>query len=160
MNQLPWALFSLIAFAMTTFVPAHSARAADEEQSKLNLDFRYRYEFVDQDGIDKNAYASTLRTRLAYRSAYTANFGFLIEFDDLRPIGNDLYNSTRNGNLNRPVVADPKGTIVNQALILFRGIEKVVSNENNKNCEKNHRAQKPKHFKCTLKERRLYFLVP
>ena len=65
-----------------------------------------------------DAYASTLRTRLAYRSPYFSDFGFLIELDDIRSVGNNLYNSTRNGNTNRPVVADPEGTDVNQALIL------------------------------------------
>ena len=112
---------------MTTIVvPAHPARAEYSEQSKLSLDLRYRYEFVDQDGFVNDAHASTLRTRLAYRSADWNNFGILIEFDDLRPVGNDLYNSTRNGMTDRPVVADPKGTLVNQALILYRGIENTV----------------------------------
>ena len=133
-DTLPWTSFLLIAFALTTSLPSHPACAADQEQakpgliseSKLNLNFRYRYEFVGQDGFAKDAYASTLRTRLAYRSPYFSNFGFLIEFDDVRSIGNDLYNSTRNGNTNRPVVADPEGTEVNQALILYRGIENTV----------------------------------
>jgi len=133
-DSLSWILLSLIAFALMISLPSHPARAADQEQSKsglisdgkLNLDFRYRYEFVDQDGFAKDAYASTLRTRLAYRSPYFSNFGFQIELDDVRSVGNDLYNSTRNGNTNRPVVADPEGTEVNQALILYRGIENTV----------------------------------
>ena len=125
----PWILFSLIALTFTTSVLSSQASATDQEQSnpglnsdgKLNLDFRYKYEFVDQDGFANDAHASTLRTRLAYESPYFANFGFLIEFDDVRPVGNDLYNSTRNGNTNRPVVADPEGNEVNQALIFYRG---------------------------------------
>ena len=126
MDKSPWILLSLIALVTTIVVPAHPARAVNPEQSKLSLDLRYRYEFVDQDGFVKDAHASTLRTRLAYRSADFSNFSFLIEFDDLRPVGNDLYNSTRNGMTDRPVVADPKGTLVNQALILYRGIENTV----------------------------------
>ena len=130
-DSLSWILLSLIALSLMISLPSHPARAADPEQSKsglisdgkLRLDFRYRYEFVDQDGFAKDAYASTLRTRLAYRSPYFSNFGFQFELDDVRSIGNDLYNSTRNGNTNRPVVADPDGTEVNQALILYRGIE-------------------------------------
>ncbi len=133
-HSLHWTLFSLIAFALTASLSSPSARAADPEQSKsgwisdgkLDLNFRYRYEFVDQDGFTKDAHASTLRTRLAYRSPYFSNFGFLIEFDDVRSIGDDLYNSTRNGNTNRPIVADPEGTDVNQALILYRGLENTV----------------------------------
>ncbi len=113
----------LVAVAMTTFLSALPARAADPETSKLDLNLRYRYEFVDQDGFAKDAQASTLRTRLAYRSPTFSNLEFLTEVDYVRPIGNELYNSTRNGITDRPVVADPKGTQVNQAMILFRGIE-------------------------------------
>lgn len=133
-DSLQWILFSLIAFALITFLPSHPARAADQERSKpglsndgkLSLNFRYRYDIVDQDGFTKDAYASTLRTRLAYRSPYFSSFGFLIEIDDVRSIGSDLYNSTRNDNTDRPVVADPEGTEINQALILYRGIENTV----------------------------------
>ena len=133
-DSLHWILLSLIVFALTTSLSSRPVRAADQEQSepgwisdgKLNLNFRYRYEFVDQDGFVKDAYAPTLRTRLAYRSPYFSNFGFLVEFDDVRSIGNDLYNSTRNGNTDRPVVADPEGTEINQALILYSGIENTV----------------------------------
>ena len=127
-------LLSLIAIVLTASLPSSPARSADQEQAKpglisdgkLSLNFRYRYEFVDQDGFAKDARASTLRTRLAYRSPYFSNFGFLIEIDDVRSIGDDLYNSTRNGNTNRPIVADPEGTDVNQALILYRGLENTV----------------------------------
>ena len=121
-----WILLSVAACVLTLLLQPDLAHAADLGPSKFDLRFRYRYEFVDQDGFAKDAHASTLRTRLAYRSPHIANFGFLIEFDDLRPIGNDLYNSTRNGDISRPVVADPKGTIVNQALILYTGIENTV----------------------------------
>ena len=132
--SLSWILFSLIALTITTSLLSPPARAAEQEQSqaglnsdgKWDLNFRYRYELVDQDGFDKDAHASTLRTRLGYRSPDNSNFGFLIEFDDVRPVGNDLYNSTRNGNTGRPVVADPKGTYVNQALILYKGIENTL----------------------------------
>ena len=127
-------LVSLIAIVMITLLPAHSLHAAEQEQSnagllsdgKLSLDFRYRYEFVDQEAFAKDAHASTLRTRLAYQSADFSNFGFLMEVDDVRPVGNDLYNSTRNGNTNRPVVADPEGTEINQALISYKGIDNTV----------------------------------
>ncbi len=133
-GTLPWILFSLIALALTTSIPSSPACAADQEQpepgwisdGKLSLNLRYRYELVDQDGFARDAYASTLRTRLAYQSPYFSNFGLLIELDDVRSIGNDLYNSTRNNNTGRPVVADPEGTEVNQALILYRGIENTV----------------------------------
>ena len=126
MEKLPLTFVLWFAIAMTTILSPHSSRAAGEEQSKIDLDLRYRYEFVDQDGFEKDAHASTLRTRLAYRSSDFRNFSILIQFDDLRPVGNDLYNSTRNGMTDRPVVADPKGTLVNQAMILYKGIDNTV----------------------------------
>lgn len=127
-------VLAIVAISITIFLPANPVRAADQEQSelgslrdgKLKLNFRYRYEFVDQEGITKDAHASTLRTRLTYQSPYFSDFGFLIEFDDVRSVGNDLYNSTRNGNTNRPVVADPEGTEVNQALISYKGFENTL----------------------------------
>ncbi|MCH8134923.1 MAG: alginate export family protein, partial [Proteobacteria bacterium] len=127
-------LLAIVAISITLFLPANPVRAADQEQSelrslrdgKLKLNFRYRYELVDQDGIAKDAHASTLRTRLTYQSPYLSNFGFLLEFDDVRSVGNDLYNSTRNGNIDRPVVADPEGTEVNQALVSYKGFENTL----------------------------------
>ena len=89
----------------------------------FNLAFRYRYELVEQDGIASDANASTLRTRLTYRSAPLNGFSLLLEMDDLRPVGADSYNSTRNGNTSRPVVADPKGTDLNQGAIGYTGFE-------------------------------------
>ena len=127
-------LVLLSAIALGNFVSSYSAHAADQDQSdsasksqgQVSLDFRYRYELVDQAGFDKEANASTLRTRLAYQGPYLSNFGFQIEFDDIRVVGNDLYNSTRNGITDRPVVADPAGTDVNQALLLYRGIDSTL----------------------------------
>lgn len=111
--------------------PVSAAKSQDSDSSsidneKLSLHFRYRYEFVDQAGFINNAQASTLRTRLAYRSRDISNFGFEIEFDDVRSVGDDRYNSTRNGNTNRPVIADPEGTDVNRALILYKGLQGTI----------------------------------
>jgi alginate export protein len=115
--------FAFLLIALAVAAQAESASANDD---KLDLQFRYRYELVDQAGIDKEAHASTLRTRLAYRSRYFSDFAFQIEFDDIRVVGNELYNSTRNGIGDRPVVADPAGTDLNQALILYRGIDSTL----------------------------------
>ena len=85
----------------------------------VNLDFRYRFEGVDQDGISKNAKASTLRSRI---SAVTASFhGFTVlgEVDNVSTVGWDDYNSTENGKTQYPVVADPTGTEVNQVYLKY-----------------------------------------
>jgi hypothetical protein len=89
----------------------------------VDLAFRYRYELVEQGGFDSNANASTLRTRLTYASGDYRDFSLLLEMDDLRPVGSDRYNSTRNGRTDRPVVADPKATDLNQAGIRYSGFD-------------------------------------
>jgi hypothetical protein len=97
------------------------ARAFKDASFKVN--FRYRLEQVDQDLVPQDATASTLRTRLTYQTADFNDFNLLLEVDDLRPLVRRDYNSTRNGKTSRPVVADPKGTDLNQAAIRFTGFD-------------------------------------
>jgi len=88
---------------------------------QFHLAFRYRYELVDQDNIGKDANASTLRTRLTYRTADYRNFSALLELDDVHTIIGNEYNDTRNGKNRFPVVADPKGAGLNQGALIYRG---------------------------------------
>lgn len=86
---------------------------------KVALDFRYRFEGVDQDGIDKDAEASTLRSRITAESGSLHGFTVLGEVDNITVVGSDKYNSTENGKTRYPVVADPKGTEVNQVYLKY-----------------------------------------
>jgi hypothetical protein len=79
------------------------------------LDLRYRYETVDEDGFDKRARASLLRSRLTLESGQLRGFSALFEVDNVSHIGVDDYDSTENGNVDYPVIADPEGTEINQA---------------------------------------------
>ncbi|MCB1041888.1 MAG: alginate export family protein [Acidobacteria bacterium] len=88
-----------------------------------NLNLRYRLEYVDQDNIDNEALASTLRTRLGYKSGLFHGYEFYIDFENVTAIGNDLYNSTANGVSDRPIVADPEDTEVNQVYLAYKGFE-------------------------------------
>lgn len=85
-----------------------------------DLMLRYRYERVDQDNIDKTGNASTLLTRLSYKSADAKGFYTVFEVDNITSIGNENYNSTVNGNSQYPVVADPTLTEVNQAYVGYK----------------------------------------
>jgi len=78
------------------------------------LKLRPRVEFVDQDGFDHDAWASTLRTVLGYETARWHGASVLLEFEDVSAIGNELYNSTTNGETTYPTVADPEGSEINQ----------------------------------------------
>lgn len=82
---------------------------------------RYRFEFADQQGFDKDARASTLSTRLGYRTGEYLGFSAYGELEDVRAIGNDLFNSTVNGRIDRPVVRDPEDFVqLNQAYLQYR----------------------------------------
>jgi hypothetical protein len=80
---------------------------------------RYRYEYNDEEGQPNLGKSSTLRTRLNYRTPAARGWTAFLEIDDVRSIGPDLYNSTRNGRIDRPVIPDPEGTEVNQALLSY-----------------------------------------
>lgn len=85
----------------------------------VGVDLRYRFEGVDQDGISKDAAASTLRSRLTASTAALYGFTVLGEVDNISVVGQDDYNSTENGKTQYPVVADPKGTEVNQVYLKY-----------------------------------------
>ncbi|TCI03211.1 hypothetical protein EZV61_10025 [Corallincola luteus] len=93
------------------------------KEGSTKLSMRYRYEYVDQDGKDKEANASTLKSRITYTSAPISGFIAGVEADHVLVVGNDNYNSTENGKTEYPVVADPKGTDLNQAFLKYVGFE-------------------------------------
>lgn len=125
----PWAIaVSLIVASATSGAAeadgqeAQGAFAQALRDGSFALAARYRYELVDQANFSADANASTLRTRLTYTSAAFRDFSLLLEMDDVRPVLAHSFNSTRNGNSGRPVVADPKGTELNQGFIRYTGL--------------------------------------
>ncbi|MEZ5690134.1 MAG: alginate export family protein [Rickettsiales bacterium] len=88
------------------------------------IDLRYRYETVDQDGIAKNARASTLSSKIGYKTGLWKGFQFAAEGENISVIGSERYNSTTNGKTQYPVVADPEDTLLNQLYISYQGIPK------------------------------------
>jgi len=119
---------SLVILMFTSaLVPAV---AQDDDLAKaltegdVSLDVRYRYETVEQGGFANGASASTLRTKLAYKTGKFYDFAGLVEIENVAGIGNDdEYNSTTNGNGAFPVVADPRGTEINQAALFYTGFD-------------------------------------
>ena len=89
-----------------------------DSTTKLNL--RYRLEMVDEDGFSEDALASTLRSRLTWKSGKVGNWTVNIQVDDVTVIDGDNYNDTANGYTLYPVVADPEGTDLNQANIQYK----------------------------------------
>lgn len=130
-EKMKKAMFTLtkLAMALSGVLVMQTATAETQQaQSVMNavadgqvkVNMRYRYEFVDQEGFDKHANASTLRTRLTYTTQKYQNFSVIAEVDNVSYLGNDNFNSTANGKGEYPVVADPKGTDVNQIALRYR----------------------------------------
>lgn len=96
---------------------ASSAVAADTvdplkkafiDDSKVNLQFRLRYEDVDVDTVDSQN-QTTLRTRLTYQTGDIYNLFALTEVDDVRSTDNEA------------LIADYEYTQINQAFLGYRG---------------------------------------
>jgi len=88
---------------------------------KAGLELRYRYEDVDQADKPSTAGASTLRLRLNLATGTVSGFAGFAEFDHVQVIGDEHYDSTRNGLTRYPVVADPEGTDLNQFYLQYAG---------------------------------------
>ncbi len=130
-------LAALVVFSIPTMLqaqndaqePAQSPQPAQSlgqalKQGTTTVQLRYRFETVDQDGFNKEAHASTLRTALAYASQPFKGWSVELEAENVATVGNDLYNnrgagSDSNGVTDRPVVADPELTQLNQAFIRY-----------------------------------------
>ena len=113
----------LLIFAFLTA----TANAQEESENQSLADavtsgtahfgFRYRYENVDQDGFSDDANASTVRLRLNYKTGSWQKWSGFAEFDYVGEVFLNDFNSLGGSSPNRdqyPVVADPKGTDLNQ----------------------------------------------
>jgi len=88
------------------------------------INARYRYEMVDQDGFAEDAYASTLRTRIGYKTGLWQGFQVAVEGENIMALGVDHYNSSTNGKTQFPGVTDPEDTALNQLYISYQGLPK------------------------------------
>ncbi len=125
-RKMMCALLSVAsATAMTLPAAAEEMESSGDELKDLitdgsvALNFRYRFEGVDQDGFDEDAEASLLRSRLTLTSGTFKGFSGQLEIDDVSAIGPDDYNSTENGKGEYPVIADPEGTDLNQLWVKY-----------------------------------------
>ncbi|WP_019674511.1 hypothetical protein [Arsukibacterium perlucidum] len=121
---LPLAISAALA---TLALPAYSQSNDLSEQlqqalkqSTVSAHFRYRLEYVEQDNVLDDAVASSLRSRLTVNTGKVSGFSALLQLDNVSLLGNDNYNSTVNGKTAYSVVADPKGTDINQALLRYQ----------------------------------------
>ncbi|WDE11487.1 alginate export family protein [Thalassomonas haliotis] len=118
---------SLIAAAVLTAPVTFAGQTAIADgvkkalgDSKVNLSFRARFENVDQDNIQDDASALTLKSRLTVKTGAYNGISVAAEVDNVTAIVED-YNSTRNGETKYPKIVDPEGTDVNQLYLKFKG---------------------------------------
>ena len=117
MNRPVFFVIFLMLLGPVTVAPAATSFTQALTSGSAHLGFRYRVELVDQKGRPDKATASTLRTRLNFRSGDYKGFNLFVELDDVSYIGSDRFNNLRNGESSYPVVADPEGTDINQFYI-------------------------------------------
>jgi len=101
---------------------AFPAQAKDQPAWPVTpyADIRYRLELVDQDGLPKDATASTLRLRVGLKTVEWHGFSAVVEGEAIVPVGDRHYNDTVNGRVAYPVVADPSDVLLNQAFVKWR----------------------------------------
>ena len=114
------SLASLVLGVFSNSVQASESFSTAVSSGKTTLGFRLRHESVQDDAFDKDASASTLRTRLTWRSGEWNDLSSLIEFDHVGHLVDDRFNDTRNGRGRFPTVADPKGADLNQASLQYQ----------------------------------------
>lgn len=91
--------------------------------AKFNLNFRLRYETVDDASPTlKDAEALTLRSRMTYESGAYKNFTAGLEMDDVTALMPDDYNDDSNGKIAYTKITDPESTEVNQAWLNYAGV--------------------------------------
>ena len=126
----------VLALAGTTFMLAPLAQAEVGHNftealtgGKASVDMRFRMENVSDDGMDEDANALTLRTRLGYLTGDYEGFKAFAEMTNTSALGDDDYKVPgakrpfpKNDPSAYPVVADPELSRINQAWVSYSGI--------------------------------------
>ena len=93
---------------------------------QMNADIRYRYENVDESTNPDKANASTLRSRLAYKTGDYQGLRLFVEFQNVMQIDGDHYDDGNGRGGTYPTVADPEGSEVNQAYVSYERMENLT----------------------------------
>lgn len=93
--------------------------------SKIDLSFRLRSEYVDTDTAKKETFAHTLKSRLTLTTAEVVGFSALLEGDSVVHL-NDEFNDKENGNTEYNVVPDQEENQLNQVYIQYAGFDSLV----------------------------------
>ena len=117
------ALAILLALAAAESVHAGlavpSPIVASSAHSGPILDLRLRNEAVADDAFANNADATTLRFRIGYRTPVKSGWSGLVTVEHTGHLFGERYNSTANGRIGYPTVADPDNTAIDQAFVQY-----------------------------------------
>lgn len=100
---------------------------------KASINLRYRFETVDQDNFNLDAFSSTLRTTLGYGTKPYKGFKFFVQAESVADIGlenkhNNLGAGDRRNNvIDRPVIVDPPTTEMLQGYAQYQSGDSLVS---------------------------------
>lgn len=126
MNYLKGALRAAAAVSALGWLPAAAQEAPPPPTisgavagGKLLFEERIRYETVDQANLAPTAEAFTARTRLGWETADWNGFKALMEFEDVRQLGGETYNTTINNKAAYPVIGDPDVTELNRLQLTY-----------------------------------------
>ncbi len=89
-------------------------------------DTRYRYEYVDQANLPKDARASTVRNKTGVESGFFHGFRAGVEGEFVVEVGPDDFNNTINGRTQYPIVVDVESAEVDQAYLESHNIPGLV----------------------------------
>ncbi len=133
-----WFVGSAIAFGSAAFAQspdydpqqgAPTRYQAPHEgffKGKFWTDTRYRYEYVDQANLTKDARASTLRNKTGVESGFFHGFRAGVEGEFVVELGPDDFNNTINGRTQYPIVVDVESAEVDQAYLESQNIPGVA----------------------------------
>ncbi len=91
-----------------------------------NLNVRVRYETVNQHNMADNANGVIARARLGFTTKEWNGLFGKVEFQGVTDIGDDQFNSTKNGRGTYPTIADPSGSHFDQLYIGYAGLPDTV----------------------------------
>ncbi len=122
-------LLALLAAGSYAVYPAHADQGSAFSflgDGNARFSFRYRLESVDQDSLPEDAYASTLRTRLTFETPSERAVKVVLEADNILRLGGANYSDGNRTVTGHPVIADPKGTEINQAFLAVKAQDAAV----------------------------------
>jgi putative salt-induced outer membrane protein YdiY len=119
------AIGLLVSLVTSAWADESDDLAAAITSGKAGVNVRARYEHVDQDGIAETADALTARLRLNYRTGQWMGWSGFAEYDHVFHVLSD-FNSGGGTSPDKgqyPVVADPKGSDLNQLYFDYQASE-------------------------------------